>query len=255
MLKSITCEDSTNGVWAFTYESGHMSIVATGSSNRNVMQYNPNNGSPIFSCYAENSSVNNPIYLYEKVETASAQAVTVGPAGYATFVTDTYLMIPDDIEVFAVSINDAGTSAHLTAVTGGIRYGTAVLVKANEGTYDFPYADDVFDPISGNDLVAALQDVEADGTQYCLANKASGIGFYQVQAGVVIPAGKAYLVVQAPANGEVKSFYGFEEDDATSIQTIDNGQRTTDGIYNLAGQRLQKMQKGINIVNGKKILK
>ena len=25
-------------------------------------------------------------------------------------------------------------------------------------------------------------------------------------------------------------------------------------IYNLAGQRLQKMQKGINIVNGKKIL-
>jgi hypothetical protein len=30
-----------------------------------------------------------------------------------------------------------------------------------------------------------------------------------------------------------------------------NGQ----SIYNLAGQRLNKMQKGINIVNGKKILK
>ena len=26
-------------------------------------------------------------------------------------------------------------------------------------------------------------------------------------------------------------------------------------IYNLAGQRIQKMQKGINIVNGKKVLK
>ena len=26
-------------------------------------------------------------------------------------------------------------------------------------------------------------------------------------------------------------------------------------IYNIAGQRIQKMQKGINIVNGKKILK
>ena len=37
--------------------------------------------------------------------------------------------------------------------------------------------------------------------------------------------------------------------------TIDNGQLTTEGaVYNLAGQRLQKMQKGINIVNGKKIL-
>ena len=26
------------------------------------------------------------------------------------------------------------------------------------------------------------------------------------------------------------------------------------GIYNLAGQRLEKLQKGINIVNGKKVL-
>ena len=26
------------------------------------------------------------------------------------------------------------------------------------------------------------------------------------------------------------------------------------GIYNLAGQRLEKMQKGINIVNGKKVM-
>ena len=34
-------------------------------------------------------------------------------------------------------------------------------------------------------------------------------------------------------------------------QTIDNGQQN---IYNLAGQRLNKMQKGINIINGKKVL-
>ena len=32
-------------------------------------------------------------------------------------------------------------------------------------------------------------------------------------------------------------------------------QRTTDNvIYNLAGQRIQKMQKGINIINGKKVM-
>ena len=30
--------------------------------------------------------------------------------------------------------------------------------------------------------------------------------------------------------------------------------KTQIGIYNLAGQRLEKMQKGINIVNGKKVL-
>ena len=60
----------------------------------------------------------------------------------------------------------------------------------------------------------------------------------------------------AVAGGNVKSFAICLEDDPTSIQTIDNRQRTTDdAIFNLAGQRIQKLQKGINIVNGKKILK
>ena len=48
-----------------------------------------------------------------------------------------------------------------------------------------------------------------------------------------------------------------EDGTYTGIKTIDNGQLVIDNegaIYNLAGQRLNKMQKGINIVNGKKIL-
>ena len=55
--------------------------------------------------------------------------------------------------------------------------------------------------------------------------------------------------------------YGFYNDTAegpVGIRTIDNGQQTMDYgrqyIYNLAGQRLSKMQKGINIVNGKKVM-
>ena len=49
------------------------------------------------------------------------------------------------------------------------------------------------------------------------------------------------------------------EDDMTGISSMDDGQWTTDDktvdIYNLAGQKLSTMQKGINIVNGKKVLK
>jgi surface protein len=53
----------------------------------------------------------------------------------------------------------------------------------------------------------------------------------------------------------------FTADTMTGIKAIDNGQRTTDGsiykqgstIVNLAGQRLNKMHKGINIVNGRKV--
>ena len=49
---------------------------------------------------------------------------------------------------------------------------------------------------------------------------------------------------------------GYEDDLITGIKTIDNGQMTNDNeIYNVAGQRLNKAQKGINIIGGRKILK
>ena len=47
------------------------------------------------------------------------------------------------------------------------------------------------------------------------------------------------------------------EPNPTRINEIENGKPKDEkegAIYNLAGQRLQKMQKGMNIVNGKKIL-
>ena len=53
--------------------------------------------------------------------------------------------------------------------------------------------------------------------------------------------------------GEASPGY-FTEETITGIRSIDNRQRTTDeSIYNLSGQRLNKMQRGINIVGGKKI--
>ena len=47
---------------------------------------------------------------------------------------------------------------------------------------------------------------------------------------------------------------GTEDDLITGVESIDSKQQTTEEIYNLAGQRLGKTQKGINIVNGRKVL-
>ena len=43
------------------------------------------------------------------------------------------------------------------------------------------------------------------------------------------------------------------DDYITGIASLKDTEENT-SIYNVAGQRLQKMQKGINIVGGKKIL-
>jgi hypothetical protein len=194
-------------------------------------------------------------YISYEVSAPTSQTVTVSPAGYATIVAAANLEIPTGVEVYAAKVNEGATSAQLTAVTDGIPAGAAVLVKASAGTYEFTYTTETVAEITNNELVAATAAVTADGTQYCLAQIDGVVGFYKVDSGLPIPAGKAYLVVTSSA-GQAKAFYGFD-DDATGIETIDNGQLTTDNgvIYNLAGQRLQKMQRGINIVNGKKILK
>ncbi len=50
-------------------------------------------------------------------------------------------------------------------------------------------------------------------------------------------------------------YLGAEEPDG--IETIDNGKRemeSDDAIYNLAGQRLSKPQRGLNIIGGKKVV-
>ncbi len=54
--------NNENGYWTITITNGTASIIATESSNRNVMQYNPNNGSPIFSCYSSASQTALTLY-------------------------------------------------------------------------------------------------------------------------------------------------------------------------------------------------
>ncbi len=183
------------------------------------------------------------------MEGTATQAVTVSDAGYATIVAEAELEIPEGVEVFAAQVN--GSSVHLEPITGSIPAGEAVVVKANAGTYNFPYAVEYAAAVAGNELIAATEAVTANGTQYCLAAKNGAVGFYRVKEEIVIPAGKAYLVISAG----VKSFYGFEEDEATAIEMVEGQSSMVNGsIFNLAGQRMSKAQKGINIINGKKVL-
>ena len=82
----------------------------------------------------------------------------------------------------------------------------------------------------------------------------SGNNFVKVNAGTV-PARKALLQASVVDGAHVKALtFVFNSEDG--IETMSNGQWTMDNvqIYNLAGQRLSKPQRGINIINGKKVL-
>ena len=166
--------------------------------------------------------------------------------GYATlFVDNAALTVTEGVNVFTGVLND--DKVKLNAVEGAFAVAEPVVLKGAAGVYSFAPTGDAVAKVDGNVLKGAADDIAASG-QYVLAQpEGEPVGFYKATSGT-IKAGKAYLET---ASG-VKAFL-FSGDDATGISAVES-LNENGAIYNVAGQRLNKMQKGINIVNGKKVL-
>lgn len=96
--------------------------------------------------------------------------------------------------------------------------------------------------------------IEANANHYVLQTKDNGEqAFCIVTEDFTNTAPyRAYLTYEAPAGVKVLNF-SFD-DTPTAVNGIDVTQNEKATIYNLAGQRLNKAQKGVNIINGKKVL-
>ena len=190
----------------------------------------------------------------------------VGDKSYAT------LYLPFDVTTtgatkayYATTANNGSVQLTETGSEGTgteIPANTAVVLVNSDGA-----ASTILDMASGlapvveesanllkGTLVPMSLDLSDATNFYSLGKVEDQIGFYKFTDGTItLGANKAYLEV--PANN-VKGFTFDFDEDATSIQDskfkIQNEEAP---IYNLAGQRLSKPVKGINIINGKKVLK
>ena len=169
------------------------------------------------------------------------QAITT--AGYATYCASEDVMILG-AQTYKGAV--AGSYVKLTEVDD-VPAGSAVVLK---GSIFATVATTAQSDMSDNDLKAS-DGISADGSQYILAEKEGAVAFYLAQSGTTIAAGKAYIKSEAG----VKAFY-FTEDGTTGIDNVNVNANLNEGaIYNIAGQRVSKAQKGIYIINGKKVLK
>jgi len=182
---------------------------------------------------------------YPVLDDTKALVAEITDAGYATlFVEDIDLTVPEGVEAFAGVVD--GKYLKLNAIEGAVAAGEPVVLKGAAGFYGFV-------PTTGatkaaaNDLKGAAESIEAAGKYILAKPEGEPAGFYKATTGT-IKAGKAYLEVAS----DVKAFI-FGADDATGINAVEKASENGP-IYNIAGQRLNKMQKGINIVNGKKVL-
>ena len=175
--------------------------------------------------------------------------VTVSAAGYTT-ITTKYAVSFDGSGVTAYKATAVNpTTIHLEEVEEAPA-STPLIIKATEGTHMIDVVKSAAS-VGTNILQSSNGSVTGNGTIYALGKKDDVVGFYLVGDDVAIPAGKAYITIPTL----VKEFLTFDFDDATAVSEVKNeGVNSEKSIFNLAGQKMSKLQKGVNIVNGKKVL-
>ena len=186
--------------------------------------------------------------------------LTVSSAGYATLCLAFKAEIPQDVEVYVAEKAD-GDCLKMKSVEGVLPAMTGVIVKANEGTYAFIQSEDTPAEIGENLLVGSVVNtmVRADEntSYYILAapdENNNEVGMYRVELvgdKFECMANKAYLPI---SSAHARIYFDFGTETGIGEVKTENGEQKAE-IYDLSGRKVQNAQKGIFIVNGKKVIK
>ena len=184
--------------------------------------------------------------------------VEVATTGYATYYSLYRLAIPETVKAYVVSETNEG-AAKLEQVTGVLPARTGVILEG-EGTHAFVTTDAAATAIASNKLqgsIAAKEvTVDENKAAYILADGSKGVGLYKValtDGKFANGANKAYMILDKEVAAEAAMFSFERGEGTTSIEQVAADAELV--IYDLAGRRVEKMEKGIYIVNGKKVIK
>ena len=188
-------------------------------------------------------------YAIIRVRPVSA---TITSAGYATYCAANALDFSGVTGLTAYIATVEGETVSFSPVTS-VPANTGVLLKGAAKTYEIPAIASSATNVSANKFVGVNENTVVNGAGiYVLMNGAQGVGFYQTTAeSFTVGANTAYL----PASiATAKSFIGFDDEamgisDAVQLNSMENK-----AFFNLAGQRVAQPQKGLYIVDGKKVI-
>ena len=187
--------------------------------------------------------------------------LSVSSAGYATLCLAYNAEIPQDVEVYVAEKVD-GDCLKMKKVEGVLPAMTGVIVKAEAGTYAFTQSENTPVEIGENLLVGSVVNtmVRADEntSYYILAapdDNNNEVGMYRVELiddMFECKANKAYLPFDSSAPARIRFDFGTE----TGISEVKGeNENVKTEIYDLSGRKVENAQKGIFIVNGKKVIK
>lgn len=192
-----------------------------------------------------------------------AEPVSIGSLGVGTYYSANALDFTwvKGLKAYIVSSFDSSKGQVTLTCVKDVPANTGVIIKGAAGVYDIPVCENttaVDNMLRGVTKPTIMHKVDGGYTNFVLAQKSGNVGFYHVKDGSTLAANKAYLpLLTASLNFGAGArlsivFEDEENDDATAIREIMT--ETQPNIYNLNGQRLESLQRGINIVGGKKVL-
>ena len=191
------------------------------------------------------------------VEPATTVTVNLNSDGaepatyYATFCAPFSYTVGSGVVAYTLAAS--GEWLVPTGITDEVPAGTPVLLKGSSATATLTIGTDYENaPVATTALTGSYLSKTIDGaTDYVLGKSGSVVGFYHWNQNT-LAANRAYIDTPAEVKGFVINWDELVDGIDQVQSSTFNVQSST--IYNLAGQRINKLQKGINIVNGKKVL-
>ena len=208
------------------------------------------------------TSNNTCAFYLEKADQQNAvktTALTVGEisANVATYSSPFPVKLPEGVDAYIAK--QEGENIVLQKITGALPANTGVILSSENATdYYIPTArttETEATEIADNKLVATTGSAVADDVNaYILSKNDTKAVFKKLSATKrTIAQYKAYLKLDAgtqPANLSL----AFAGSNLTGIQNVTETSAKSKTAYDLAGRKVGKLQKGIYIVNGKKVI-
>ena len=196
---------------------------------------------------------------------------SISNVGMGTFACNSALdftNLEDVVKVYYATYDDESTELTFHQIRKVPPHTGVLLVSAHGGAVSNQHVpallDRQYDSVEGNVFVQGTGETVSYSEEnhiydYILYNGDSGLGFYKANKNLVA-TNRAYIHIPYHNNdipvAPTANYYAINLEEVDAITTMKDVQsRMANGqIYNLAGQRLNKFQHGLNIVNGKKVL-
>lgn len=282
--------------------NGNATITFQGSNTHNIIRYNPNNNSPIFSCYSGTSTGSAP-QIYREVpiptitlannsdntsviEANNGKLVNVTLADRTLYKDGSWntLCLPFSLTEEQVT-NQLAPGSLMTLQSSSFSKGTLMLnfVSATSIEAGKPYiikwtgdspleslesptftgvtianatANVNTDNVDFIGIYSPLNITAADNTKLYLSNDNT---LYYPNAAMTIGAFRAYFQLKGITAADLPQsaiVLNFDAEGTTGLNSLTPALSQGEGVYTLDGRKLNAMptQKGVYIVNGKKVV-